>query len=275
MRHGLPTLALLLALPAVANASQIGVGLDWRQNVFVQEFWQEGKALYAIYNGRSEPITLKMSDVQFVNVPGTESFRAIEGKELASWDLKGKEVLFVDAPMKPAGDELRFLKLRVAEGPQLGLLTFPSAPASLPKGKIITSDGINGSGGRQPNVSYEQDSLTFKSGGAIELRLSLPAGGQTATFKKKKSFDNPIEAIIEEAECATLPIQTGKEEIVIEASKPFKAVETHTVTLRFKAPKVDSPTMAVIDGWVSTQPTVPGGSGYHVVRGVIIKPDKK
>jgi hypothetical protein len=268
------TLAVGLAFPTLASASQIGVGLDWRQGVFVQEFWQEGKARYAIYNSRPEAIKLTVNDVQFVNLPGTESFRAIEGKDLASWEVKGKGVVFVDAPKAAAGDGLRFLRFRFANGPPLGVLTIPSAPADLPKGKIVSCDGINGSGGRQQKVCYQQDSLTFKSDGIIEVKLRLLAGRETVTFKKAKGTDNPVEALISEAECATLPIQAGKESITIDLSKPLKAADLHIVTLRFRAPRVDAPTMVVIDGCVSIPPTVPGTTGgYHVIRGVIVQPE--
>ena len=270
MRGIVLSLAFLLVLPALANASQIVVGMDWRQNVFVQEFWQDGKARYAIYNSRPDAIKLTVSDVQFVNVPGTESFRAMEGKELASWEVKSKGVVFVDAPKAPAGDGLRFVRFRIADGPKLGVLSYPATPADLPKGKIVSYDGLNGSGGRRQNVYYEQDSLTFKSDGLIEVKLKLPAGGETVTFKKTKSVDKLVEALISEALCDTLPIQISKEgDITIDTAKPLKAAPVHTVTLRLKAPRADVPTMAVIDGWV----TVAGG-GYHVVRGVIVQPEK-
>jgi hypothetical protein len=271
MRGNLLTLGLGLALPAVVSATQIGIGLDWRQNVFVQEFWQEGKARYAIYNGRPEAIKLTAGEVQFVKVAGTESFRAVEGKDLGSWEVKEKRVVFVDAPRSPVSDGFRFLRFRIADGPHLGMLTFPAAPADLPKGKIVTCDGINGSGGRQQKACYEQDSLTFKSGGIIEVRLKLPAGGETVMFKKGKGTENPAEALISEAECATLPIQATKEAIAIDTRNPVKAAVVHIVTLRFRAPKTDAPTMVVIDGWVSMPPT---DAGYHAVRGVIVQPEK-
>lgn len=276
MRDHLLTLALVLALPTLASASQIAVGLDWRHNVFVQEFWQDGKARYAIYNGRPEAIKLTVHAVQFVNAPNTEGFRIVEGKELAGWEIKGKGVVFVDAPKAPPGDGLRFLRFRIANGPQLGVLTLPTAPADLPGGKLVSCDGVNGSGGRRPTVCYEQDALTFKSGGVIEVKLKLPAGGETVTFKKGKGMDHPAEALVSEAECATLPIQAGKEAIVIDTSKPLKAAAVHVVTLRFRAPKVDVPTMVVIDGWVSIPPSVPGttGGGYHVIRGVVVVPER-
>lgn len=274
MRANVLTLGLVLVLPSLASASQIAIGLDWRQSVFVQEFWQDGKARYAIYNGRPDAIKIAVSDVQFVNVPGTESFRAIEGKDRGSWEVNGKGLVLVDAPLAPAGDGLRYLRFRIVDGPRLGVLTFPVAPANLPKGKIVSCDGINGSGGRRQDVCYEQDSLTFKSDGIIEVKLKLPAGGETISFKKKKTIDNPTEALISEAECATLPIQVGKEEITIDTSKPIKAAPVHMITLRFKAPRADAPTMVVIDGWVSIPSTVPGiaGGGYHAIRGVIVQP---
>lgn len=268
MKRIVLSLAFVLGLPALVSASQIAVGLDWRQNVFVQEYWQDGKPRYVIYNQRAEDLKLIVNEVQFVNVPGTESFRAVEGKELADWNVKSKEVLLVDAPKVPAEGGLRFLRFRTAGGQQLGLLSLPVPPTDFPKDKIVSYDGMNGSGGRHRNVGYEQDSLTFKSDGVIEVKLNLPASGEVVTFKKTKSMDTPVEALIYEARCDTLPIQVSKESITIDTSKPLKAALIHSVTLRFKAPKVEVPTMAVIDGWV----TVAGG-GYHVIRGVIVEPE--
>ena len=276
MRGNLLTFGLMLALPTLASGSQIAVGLDWRQNVFVQEFWQNGKARYAIYNAQPQAIKLAVSDVQFLNVPGTESFQAHEGKELANWEVKSKSVVFVDAPTALGRKGLWYLRFRIVNGPRLGVLTFPAAPPDLPKGKIVSGDGINGSGGRRQEVYYVQDALTFKSGGIIEVTLKLPANGETVTFKKQKGIDSPVEALITEAECPTLPIRAGKEEITIDTSEPLKAAAVHAVTLRFRSPTVNAPTMVVIDGWVSLPPTVPGmaGGSYHVVRGLIVQPQE-
>lgn len=266
MRRLVLSCALLLGLPVLSSASQIAIGLDWRQNVFIQEYWQDGKARYAIFNNREEKLKVTVSGVQFVTPPGTERFQAVEGKEFASWEFKGKGVLFVDAPTAPAGHYLRF---RIASGAQLGTLTSPVSPADLPKGKIVSNDGINASGGRRQNVLVVQDSLTFKSDGVIEVTLKLPAGGEVLTFKKTKSMDTPVEALISEASCKTLTIKDTKEAITIDTSKPVKEAPIHTVTLKFKAPKVDAATMVVIDGWVTM-----GAGGYHLIRGVVLEPDK-
>jgi hypothetical protein len=266
MRRIVLSCVLLLGLPGLSNASQILIGLDWRQNVFIQEYWQDGKPRYAIYNNRAENLKITVSDLRFVTPPGTERFQAVEGKELASWEFKGKGVLFVDAPMVPAGHYLRF---RIAGGAQLGTLSSPTSPTNLPKGKIVSNDGINGSGSRRQNVVYQQDALTFKSDGVIEVQLRLSAGGETITFKKTKGTETPVEALISEARCETLSIKDTNEAITIDVSKPLKEAAVHTVTLKFKAPKVDTSSMAVIDGWVTV-----GGGGYHLIRGVVLQPGK-
>lgn len=64
--------------------------------------------------------------------------------------------------------------------------------------------------------------------------------------------------------------------VICDNAKPHKSGRVAVVTLRFAAPKVDAPTMVLIDGWVllpSTVAGIPGGS-YHVSRGVIVQPKK-
>lgn len=267
MRRIVLSFALLLGLPALSSASQIAIGLDFRQNIFIQEYWQDGKPRYAIFNNRAENLKITVCDVVFMNVPTTERFQAVEGKELASWEFKGKGVLFVDAPMVPARHYLRF---RIAGGAPLGTLSSPVSPTDLPKGKIVSNDGLNASGGRRQNVVCQQDSLTFKSGGVIEVNLKVSAGGsEIITFKKTKGMDTPVEALISEARCDTLTIKDTKEAVTIDATKPLKEAAVHTVTLKFKAPKVDAATMVVIDGWATV-----GAGGYHIIRGVVLQPEK-
>ena len=115
----------------------------------------------------------------------------------------------------------------------------------------------------------QQDTLTFKSDGVIEVQLKLAAGGEIITFKKTRSMDTPVEALISEADCKTLTIKDTKEAITIDASKPLKESVVHTVTLKFKAPKVEASSMVVIDGWVTM-----GAGGYHIIRGVVVQPGK-
>ena len=43
-----------------------------------------------------------------------------------------------DAPMAPGDERLRFLRFRITDGPRLGVLTFPIAPADMPKDKIVS-----------------------------------------------------------------------------------------------------------------------------------------
>jgi hypothetical protein len=252
------SLALLLCTFQPARATVIGLGLDWRKNVFVQEYWRDGKPGYVIANLRKDPVKVGVHEWN----------RGQAGKQIAGpWEVKGKGVLSVDASPVRGGGLLMFM---LADGDSLGLLPAPAAPANPPRDVLLTYNGLNGSGGSRLDLWCEQKTLAFPSGGTIELRLMLPPGSGVVAFKKTKSVESPPEALIAEAACATLPVQAGDKDVRIDANKPLKDQKLHAVTLHFKAPEVDAPTLVVCNGWF----TLAGGGGFTLTRGVIVEPRK-
>jgi hypothetical protein len=280
-------------------AMSIGVGLQWK-DVFVQEYWQGGKAYYAIANFREEPVTITVSGWQAEDAPQPQVVRkeiqvqgnnvvrveigaqvtvagtvqagpakVEKGTSAGPWQIPAKSVMRVEAPQAEAGKLLSFQ----VSGKSLGLLSAPQAGETQAAGKCLTYDGLNGSGGRHTNLWCEQDAPTVKSGGVIELKLQIPARSGTLTFKKEAGDPTPNIAIgkvlIREASSETAEVVSDGKTVTIDTGKMKKDVPVHTVTLRFDAPKVDKPAMVYIDGWLAI---IPGKSGHGITRGVIVEP---
>ena len=241
-----------------ASAMSIGVGLQWRE-VFVQEYWVDGSPHYAIANfGKTD---LKISMYPYRAAHGA---KAIAGP----WEVKAGSVTQVEAP----GGLKGLVALKLADGKHLGLLGPPKGPATQPKGKYISYDGLNGSGGRHLNLWCEQDALTFKSGGVIELKLAIPAGAGLIKYKKdpgNASSKLPIKKVaIREAVSETARITSDDKLITIDTKNPVKQAKAHSIIVRFDAPKVTTATMAYADGWLQSS----GRGGHGITRGVIVVP---
>jgi len=243
---------VVLAIPAAADV--IGVGLDWREKVYVQEFWKEGKAHYAIFNDSPAAISLSVLPRK-------------GGALLAGpWKLEPKTFLEVDATPLVGQDLIEF---KLDGGKSLGLLAAPTAaPATGKEKKPVANVGLNGSGGRQANLWTEQDTISFAAGEKVELRLSLPAGAGVLMFDAAKLPGLELTS-------ETLDIQRDKDKIKIDLSKPKTPQDRHALVLRFPAAgstdEKPQPSLVVVDGWLAT----PGGGGHGVTRGVIVVPAKK
>ena len=241
-----------------ANAMSIGVGLQWRE-VFVQEYWLDGSPHYAIANFGKDDLKISMYP-----------YRAAQGAKAVAgpWQVKAGGITHVDAPKGLDG----LVALKLADGKHLGLLGPPKGGATQPKGKYLSYDGLNGSGGRHLNLWCEQAALTFKSGGVIELKLTIPAGGGLIKYKKdpgSSSSKLPIKkAAIREAVSETARITSDDKLITIDTKNPTKQAKTHSIIVRFDAPKVTDATMVYADGWLQKSK----GGGHGITRGVIVVP---
>jgi hypothetical protein len=241
-----------------ADASLIAVGLPWK-DVFVQEYWKDGAPRYAIANFRKEDIVVSVC-----------AGREQEGlKPLAGpWKVKAGAIVHVDAPKGQTG----LLSVVLGDGKSLGLISAPQSGQGQPKEKYVSYDGLNGSGGRHTDLWCEQDALTVKSGGVIELTLKLPANAGILKYTKVKEERNPAIAVskatVKEAVSETALITADDKSITIDTKKPAKPAPMHTVTVRFEAPKVAEPMMVYVDGWLAKSE----GSGHGMTRGVVVVP---
>src|SRR5262249_39432564 len=116
-----------------------GVGLDWRHRVFVQEYWKDGRPQYLIANDRDEPIALTVHRWER---------RAVGPKLAGPWAVAAHATARVEAGDVKDGELVAFV---LADQTLLGLLRPPAArpphEGEATKGTILTTYGLNGSGG--------------------------------------------------------------------------------------------------------------------------------
>jgi hypothetical protein len=239
--------ALLMAILMVGQLT--GIGLDWNQGVFVQEYWQAGKPHYAIANSGNAAASISVYEAQ-------------TGKKLAGpWNIAPKRVISADAAKL---QEQGLLEFRLGSGMPLGLLDAPRAPAgpSMESGKIVTTGGLNGSGGRQNELWFEQGSRAFKPESMVTLELVVRPGIGEILYSRDKLTELDVT-------CDTLPVKSSRGNFIIDTDHPAQSRMHHRIYLRFKTPKTDQPMIMVVDGW---RWIVVGKNGHGLTRGIIVDP---
>ena len=228
-------------------AAMSGVGLDWRTNIFVQEYWKDGKVSYAIAN---------KSDADQVIVVSAYG----GGAKLAGpWKVKAHSLIHADASALIGKDLVQF---DLEGGGSLGLMESPVQPAALPQAALVSYYGLNGSGGRHADVWVEQDAHTFAPDTVVELRLRIP-GSKGQLIVKKGDLPNVS------VSCKTLKVNQANDDITLDIADPAAAQDAHIVVLKFTAPKVDKATMLTVDTWLWDRDKK---GGHGITRGVVIEP---
>jgi hypothetical protein len=263
-------LAIVLSAASSAHAETIGVGLDWRSGVYVQEVWHKGAPHYVLAN-------LSKEDVQITVHEFDSRWRLgqpLPKPEAGPWKVAAGGKAFVDAATV-TGDKLhRFV---IAEGKQpLGLLPSIAAPefAGEPyKGDGYASRlGLNGSGGATPGVLLVQPTLGLRSGATVELKLHLPAKSGVLKFNlaPEKSDDplRPQTLVVESATSDTLPITADAKQITIDTGAPKAEAASHEFVLTLTIPAVETGTLLMLDGWLAN----PTGGGQGLTRGFWVMP---
>jgi hypothetical protein len=252
VRRRLPVLVGVLALGIIllqrqAPAMSIGVGLDWRKNVFVQEYWKDGKVSYAIANKTDTNHTIVVSTYR--------DHRTVAGP----WTVNAHSLIHVAASALIGQDLLQF---DLEGGGSLGLMESPVKPAELAQKMIISSYGLNASGGRHNGVWVEQDALAFPSEQVVEMRLRIPGN-------KGQLMINKGDLARLEVTCKTLNVSQADDRITIDIAHPLVVRDAHSIVLKFKAPKVARPTLVKVDTWLWERDKK---GGHGLTRGVVIEP---
>ncbi|HUT34264.1 MAG TPA: hypothetical protein VNE39_12335 [Planctomycetota bacterium] len=253
-------------------AMSIGVGLDWRTGLFVQEYWQGGKPRYLIANLTREAARVSVQSYQMPDMregrlreqapPPRKPVETLAGP----WEVPASGVADVDASALLGKGLVEFR----AGDKRLGLLEAPKALPAEPSGGIATTYGINGSGGRQARMWCEHQALRIAAGADLEVKLVTATDQGTIKFSRKAkpgADSRPAELPLREAACDTLTIASTADAVVIDTAKPLKDQPWHTVVLRLKAPDASAATLVTFGGWVQHK-----GGGYWLIRGLVVEP---
>jgi hypothetical protein len=264
-------LILCLAAASSAHAETIGLGLDWRSGVYVQEVWHKGAPHYVLANLGKEDVQITVHEFDSRWRLG----QPLPEAEAGPWKVAAGGKALVDAAAV-TGDKLhRFV---IADGKQpLGVLPSVGEPTfgdEAFKGKRYASRlGLNGSGGATPGIYLVQPSLGLRAGSTTEVALYLPAKSGVLKFNlmPEKNADplRPSTLILDGATSETLPITADAKQITIDTGAPKAEAASHEIILQFKVPKVDAATLFMLDGWLANS----SGGGQGLTRGFWVMPE--
>lgn len=249
-------LATGLAFTGLARASQIPIGLDWRSDVSIQEYWVDGQPQYCLSNLRDKDVRITASRFHSPDAATAP---------LAHWSVPAGGILCADA--RPLLGE-RFLSMQMDETLRLGLLRGPKQPQGQQTrpASVSSLQGLNGSC-RDLGIILEQDQLWLTSGQEATLVLSVPAHKGMVIIPK--STDDDLTVLVPRSvTCETLPVQTVEDQIFIDTDQPLRDQSRHSVQLHFTVPTVIAPAM----GRFSAKIRISDVNWGCFVRGILIKP---
>ncbi len=230
----------------------VGVGLDIKKNVLIQEYWKDGASYFAIANSGK--------------IPAEVSFREWAdkkpGRNLLGPVAVGVNELVVVAAKPTEGREL--VAVTIDDGTLLGLLRAPAKFGGADAAGITTPDGLNGLGGRRGDLWGSQENKSIAPGGDIRLRITVPDGIGTIRFPKTQSLGSFPASTLKGVSSESLPIEEDEKGFVIDASKGRESRKSHVIVLDLKATSDEKATMLAIQGRVTT----PEGGGFSIVRGI-------
>jgi hypothetical protein len=243
----------------------IAAELDEKE-VCLQEYWKSGKPHYLIQNMQDASVQVTAYHFSLIRKEGSDGLiEKQNGRTYGPWQIAGKSFLNMDVSSlihDPNNDETRLACFKANDKP-LGILFSPSEPtlfgtegkiisASSPemKNSIVISNPINSHWFGDSNW-FQLKQFHFNSSEIIELTLifSNDLKTQNDLFFKKRAIESkgPLpEALIVEAVSDTIPIKSNDERIIIERNHPLKEASLYRVNLRFRAPNVTKPTLAIL-----------------------------
>src|SRR5262245_7566609 len=216
---------LLLVLVVQARADLTPLGVSSSEPIYVQEFWDAGKAYYRIMNFAEKEVVIGLV--------------APDGTVTGPWKIPAREHKALPAPVAKPGAEGYVLVQR--DGNTVGTL-LPPIDLNVPKEKgVATCTGYNGNGGQNPNIWMLQAQSTYRGGDVIEVTFLVKATGGGIRLNRTDDdrllhgqlFLAPIDVSSE-----TLTIKKENDRLTIDCAAPKKKADWHRVTAGFQAPRV-------------------------------------
>jgi hypothetical protein len=236
-----------------ASNVTVGVGIDPKKGVFIQEYWRGENPFYAIANLRKVPVKIKISE--WVNKQ--------VGKHLIG-PVEVDANAVVRARAASIGAERELVAVSLDDGTLLGLLRGPGKPLVVEDDRIRTIDGLNGLGGKRRDVICVQDELAYAPGQEFKLYLTIPDRIGKAQLSKTHTFTSYSPSTLIDVTSDSVPVTQDDRGYAIDATSATRAKESHVIALRVKAPQKAPPAMLTINGRITT----PQGAGFSFTRGI-------
>ncbi len=251
----------MLKVSRHSSGELIAVGLPWDAGLFIQEYWFQGIPHYAIANVSSEDIEVCLAE-----------WTGVVGQRLAGpWRLAPHKVLCREIQALATSYIGALVAVSLNQNPIHGLL---KAPRPLPfptrwdkSNRIVTLDGLNGTGDRNTNLYFIQEKLVLDSDQIISLILQIPAKIGIISFKPTRIPGGLPQASVIRAESDSLSVEE-RDNVLLIGEQEISAANYHEVRLRVKLPEVKAETMAVILGRLAC----PSGAGFSFARGLVTSP---
>lgn len=262
-RHPYITAVLLAAfLPQAARAELIGVGLDWRRGIFVQEYWHKGEPHYLLANHSKEDVEITVHEFDSKWRLG----QPLPKPQAGPWKVPAGQQTLVAAKGLVGEKLYRFV---MGGKDPLGVLSSPQNPGYKGPG-YATGLGLSGSGGMTKGLYLVQDKLESTAGDTIKVVLHLPAKSGVLKFNRMpdRVADplRPITIVPDSATSKTLPVTSDDKQIVIDTEAAKADAKSHEVELTLTLPKIESARLFMLDGWLAK-----GTGGSGVTRGLWVE----
>jgi len=243
----------LCIVPVSLQAKKIPLGINWQSDIFIQEYWQAGKAQYCVANG-----TAMDSEIE------VERWPVMDAKPLLQWEVAAGATRCVDA-QAVVGE--RLIQFKQNSGVRLGLLKGPQRP-ELPvaEQKVISVKGVNGS----CNIAelwFTQESIWGKSGQRVRITL-MSNGASTLYFSRRPDSNRSRELPLLQVLSDTLTVDRSDDQYIIHAAKQQRVGQRYSVELEIELPIVEQPSMFFLSG----KQALADNGWQCLMRAILVKP---
>lgn len=256
--------ALCCVAPATAQAELIGIGISWRDGIFIQEYWHKGEPHYLLANLSKEDVEITVHEFDSKWRIGQPLPKAA----VDAWKVPAGGQTTVAAKPLVGTTMWRFV---IGGKHPIGVLPGPIDPGTKEAG-YVTSMGLNGSGGIAPGIFVVQPKLELASDSTVKVTLHLPSKSGVLKFKREPDANadplRPQMLIVESAATKTLPVTSDEKTVVINTDTPKTDAAAHEVKLTVKLPEVKSAQLFMFDGWMGRA----NGGGHGITRGLLVVP---
>lgn len=243
---------------------KIATGIDSRAGISVQEYWLKDSAHYAVSNRHEQSITLTVCEWR----------SGASGDQIAGpWVCAPGTVATFPMPAPQAADGSLWALVR-ENGEIAGRLRPPIAPdatLAVDKTRVITNDGLNGTGEKLREVWCAQDALWYSSGESVDVEWHVPASQRTLRLSIGGVETSREQAAIRAVSCDSLAMEISGGQAVIDVGKVQRERAAHDVRLSIDLPAVTVPTLVPIEGRISIE----GGGAFPFQRGILVRPQKE